>query len=107
VKALILVAWCAIVVGTVDNVIRPLLIKGRVEMHTLLVFFAVFGGVNVFGFLGLIIGPVIVAITMTLLGLLRDEGRAWATAIRDAEAVSAPVPPGQAVAGPNLSSGPV
>ncbi len=46
-------------------------------MHTLLIFFAVFGGVNVFGFLGLIIGPVILAITMTLLGLLRDEGRAW------------------------------
>lgn len=90
VKALILVAWCAVVVGTVDNVIRPLLIKGRVEMHTLLVFFAVFGGVNVFGFLGLIIGPVIVAITATLLGLLRDEGRTWATAIREAEAVSAP-----------------
>jgi predicted PurR-regulated permease PerM len=46
-------------------------------MHTLLIFFAVFGGVNVFGFLGLIIGPVILAVTTTLLGLLRDEGRAW------------------------------
>jgi predicted PurR-regulated permease PerM len=91
VKALILVVWCAVVVGTVDNLVRPLLIKGRVEMHTLLVFFAVFGGVNVFGFLGLIIGPVIVAVTATLLGLLRDEGRTWATAIREAEAGSAPV----------------
>jgi predicted PurR-regulated permease PerM len=46
-------------------------------MHTLLIFFAVFGGVNVFGFLGLIIGPVILAVTMTLIGMLRDEGRAW------------------------------
>ena len=77
VKAVILVVWGVFVVGTVDNILRPYLISGRVQMHTLLIFFAVFGGVNVFGFLGLIIGPVILAVTTTLLGLLRDEGRAW------------------------------
>lgn len=77
VKAVILVAWGMFVVGTIDNVLRPYLISGRVQMHTLLIFFAVFGGVNAFGFLGLFIGPVILAVTMTLLGLLRDEGRAW------------------------------
>lgn len=77
VRAVILVAWAMLVVGSIDNVLRPYLISGRVQMHTLLIFFAVFGGVNVFGFLGLIIGPVILAVTMTLLALLRDEGRAW------------------------------
>jgi predicted PurR-regulated permease PerM len=77
VKAVILAAWCMFIVGSIDNVLRPYLISGRVQMHTLLIFFAVFGGVNVFGFLGLIIGPVILAITSTLLGLLRDEGRGW------------------------------
>jgi len=77
VKAVILVAWGAFVVGTIDNLLRPYLISGRVQMHTLLIFFAVFGGVNAFGFLGLFIGPVILAFTMALLGLLRDEGRAW------------------------------
>jgi predicted PurR-regulated permease PerM len=41
----------------------------------LLIFFAVFGGLNVFGFLGLFIGPVILAVTITLLGMLRDETR--------------------------------
>jgi predicted PurR-regulated permease PerM len=75
--AVILVVWGVFVVGTIDNVLRPYLIGSRVQMHTLLIFFAVFGGVNVFGFLGLIIGPVILAVTMTLLGLLRDEGRSW------------------------------
>jgi predicted PurR-regulated permease PerM len=79
VKAVILVAWGMFVVGTIDNLLRPYLIGSRVQMHTLLIFFAVFGGVNVFGFLGLIIGPVILAVTMTLLGLLRDEGRAWSS----------------------------
>ena len=53
------------------------MISGRVQMHTLLIFFAVFGGVNVFGFLGLFIGPVILAVTLTLFRMLRDEGRSW------------------------------
>lgn len=82
-RALMLAGWCVLVVGLVDNLLRPLLLSGRVQMHPLLIFFAVFGGVSVFGFLGLIIGPVIVAVTATLLGLLRDEGRAWVTAMRE------------------------
>ncbi|HSF22692.1 MAG TPA: AI-2E family transporter [Blastocatellia bacterium] len=77
VKGLILVGWGALVVGTVDNILRPILIQGRVQMHPLLIFFAVFGGVSVFGFLGLFIGPVILALTITTLGMLREEARAW------------------------------
>jgi predicted PurR-regulated permease PerM len=83
VQAIILVAWGAGVVGTVDNILRPYLISGRVQMHTLLIFFAVFGGVTVFGFLGLFIGPVILAITITLLGMLRDEFRSLNAQWRD------------------------
>ncbi|HVG19874.1 MAG TPA: AI-2E family transporter, partial [Blastocatellia bacterium] len=77
IQAVILAGWGAGIVGTVDNILRPYLISGRVQMHTLLIFFAVFGGVTVFGFLGLFIGPVILAVTITLLGLLRDEVRSW------------------------------
>ena len=77
VKAIILAVWGMFVVGTIDNVLRPYLISGRVQMHTLLIFFAVFGGVNVFGFLGLFIGPVILAVTITILGLLRDEAKSF------------------------------
>jgi predicted PurR-regulated permease PerM len=83
VQALILVVWGAGIVGTVDNILRPYLISGRVQMHTLLIFFAVFGGVNVFGFLGLFIGPVILAVTITLLSMLRDEIRSWNALWRD------------------------
>jgi predicted PurR-regulated permease PerM len=77
VKALIMIAWGAGIVGTVDNILRPYLISGRVQIHTLLIFFAVLGGVNVFGFIGLFVGPVIIAVTMTLFSMLRDEARAW------------------------------
>jgi predicted PurR-regulated permease PerM len=82
-QAVILAGWGVGVVGTIDNVLRPLLISGRVQMHTLLIFFAVFGGVNVFGILGLVIGPVIIAVTSTLLKMLRDEGRAWAASWKE------------------------
>ncbi|MFP5265146.1 MAG: AI-2E family transporter [Blastocatellia bacterium] len=82
-QAIILVGWGAGIVGTVDNILRPYLISGRVQMHTLLIFFSVFGGVTVFGFLGLFLGPVILAVTMTLLGLLRDEVRSWSASWRD------------------------
>ncbi len=77
VRGLILLGWGAGVVGTIDNILRPYLISGRVQMHTLLIFFAVFGGVQAFGFLGLFVGPVILAVTITLLKMLRDEGRTW------------------------------
>jgi predicted PurR-regulated permease PerM len=77
VQGLILIGWGAGIVGTVDNFLRPYLISGRVRMHTLLIFFSVFGGVQAFGFLGLFVGPVILAVTITLLGILRDESKAW------------------------------
>ncbi|HXF38217.1 MAG TPA: AI-2E family transporter [Blastocatellia bacterium] len=90
IKAIILVIWGAFVVGTIDNVLRPYLISGRVQMHTLLIFFSVFGGVNVFGFLGLFIGPVILAVTITLLSMLRDESRSWNSYWREEAPAVAP-----------------
>ena len=61
-------------------------------MHTLLMFFAVLGGVSVFGFLGLFVGPVIVAITTTLLAMLREEARTWMQGLRDESPAIAPQP---------------
>jgi predicted PurR-regulated permease PerM len=92
VQAILLVVWGALIVGSIDNVLRPYLISGRVEMHTLLIFFAVFGGVNVFGFLGLFVGPVIVAVTTTLLAMLREEGRVWMQGLRDEAPAVTPQP---------------
>jgi predicted PurR-regulated permease PerM len=77
-KGVALIAFATLVVGTIDNILRPLLLRGRVEMHTLLIFFAVFGGVSAFGFLGLFLGPVVLAVTGTLLDMLREEMRSMA-----------------------------
>ena len=67
VKALVLVLWGAIMVGGIDNVLYPMLVGSRLKMHTLLAFVSIVGGLIVFGSSGLILGPVIFAITRLLL----------------------------------------
>ncbi|MEE8349811.1 MAG: AI-2E family transporter [Acidobacteriota bacterium] len=60
-------------VAVIDNVLRPMFIEGKAEMHTLLVFMALLGGVNYFGMAGVIFGPIIVAIGLTFLELYKME----------------------------------
>ncbi len=76
IKGLLLLGWGAGVVGLADNVIRPLVIHEQVQFSTIYVFFALLGGVQAFGLLGLIIGPVVLAVTQTLIKLLWEESRA-------------------------------
>jgi predicted PurR-regulated permease PerM len=71
-KALILLAWGAGVVGQSDNFIRPYVISKRAQMNTLLVFFALLGGVEAFGVMGLFIGPVVLSFTHVVLEMLRE-----------------------------------
>ncbi|MES2683573.1 MAG: AI-2E family transporter [Pseudomonadota bacterium] len=66
-KALILVVWGAAVVGTIDNLLRPMWVGARLKQHTILAFLSVVGGLIVFGAAGLILGPVTLTITLVLL----------------------------------------
>ena len=75
IKAIALAAICGGIVGSIDNVVKPFLIRGKVEVHTLWVFFGVLGGIGVFGFLGLVLGPLFVALLFTLLEIYRIEFR--------------------------------
>jgi predicted PurR-regulated permease PerM len=75
IKALILLAWSAGAVGTVDNILRPYVMSGKVEMHPLLLLFSIIGGVDAFGMIGLFAGPVILAVTQTLFEILGEEMR--------------------------------
>lgn len=74
-KAGILVAWGVLVIGAIDNFLSPRLVGQRARLHELLIFFAVLGGLEVFGVLGLILGPVVVAITLALIEMARQAGR--------------------------------
>ena len=73
IRAIILVLLEVLIVGTIDNVLRPLFIEGRTKMHTLVVFFSIMGGIGYFGIAGMILGPIIVAIGLTFLELYRIE----------------------------------
>ena len=74
-KAVILVAWGVLVVGAIDNVLSPKLVGQRTRLHELLIFFSVLGGLEVFGVLGLVLGPVVIAITLALIEMVRQANR--------------------------------
>ncbi|KPK27796.1 MAG: permease [Nitrospira bacterium SG8_3] len=62
IKAAGLAAFCAIVVGSVDNFLRPLLVGRDTQMHELLILLGTLGGILMFGVVGFIIGPIIAAL---------------------------------------------
>jgi predicted PurR-regulated permease PerM len=68
-----LTAWGLLVVGTIDNLLRPALISGRAQISTLPVFFGVIGGVAAFGLVGLFLGPIIIALALAILEFTRDS----------------------------------
>lgn len=73
IKGIILLAWGAGVVGLADNIIRPLIISESVRLHTIYIFFALLGGIQAFGVMGLFLGPVILSVTLALLGMLQED----------------------------------
>ena len=72
-KALILTVWGGVVVGGIDNLLRPILVGNRLKLHTILAFFSIVGGLVLFGPSGLILGPVALTITTVLLEIWRDR----------------------------------
>jgi len=72
-KGILLILWGAVVVGTVDNIVRPLVIGSKVELHPLLLLFALLGGLQVFGFIGIFIGPVVISLIAALITMLKEE----------------------------------
>jgi predicted PurR-regulated permease PerM len=72
VKSVIMVAWGGILVGTSDNILRPLLVGTRVKLYPLVIFFSILGGAQAFGLVGLILGPVIATMLIAIANALRE-----------------------------------
>jgi predicted PurR-regulated permease PerM len=66
IKALVLAGFCSLVIGSIDNVLRPRLVGRDTEMSELLVLFSTLGGIAVFGAIGFIVGPIVAAIFVTI-----------------------------------------
>jgi predicted PurR-regulated permease PerM len=71
VQAGILAVWGSVVIGTIDNVLYPMLVGNRLRLHTVPAFVSIVGGLIVFGASGVILGPLVAAITLTLLQIWR------------------------------------
>jgi predicted PurR-regulated permease PerM len=65
-EAVVLGGVCAVVVGSVDNFLRPRLVGKDTKMHELMVFFGTLGGIMMFGVAGIIIGPIVAALLVTV-----------------------------------------
>jgi len=71
--AIFVAAWCGVLLTTADNVVKPLAMRGKVEMHTGLVFLALLGGITMFGLLGIIAGPLVIAFLLALLRMYERD----------------------------------
>jgi predicted PurR-regulated permease PerM len=106
VKASILAAFCGLVVGSVDNVLRPRLVGRDTEMHDLMILFSTLGGIIVFGAIGFIIGPIIAALFQTsweLFGLAFADNLPADTR-EEPSRISEGIPDPQLVQGPDTGS---
>jgi predicted PurR-regulated permease PerM len=70
-KAAILVGWGVLVVGSIDNIVYPFLVGRDIKMHTLAIFLSLLGGLFIFGAAGIVLGPVLFAIALALIDILR------------------------------------
>lgn len=71
VDGLILLAFGAVVISTVDNFLRAVLVSGRAHLHPLVVFFSVLGGLFAFGAVGFFVGPVLFVLAVSVLEIAR------------------------------------
>lgn len=72
-KALFLILWGFLVVGLIDNIMKPIFISGRSKINFILVFFGILGGIHLFGLVGVFAGPLIIAIFLALLEIFKLE----------------------------------
>jgi predicted PurR-regulated permease PerM len=72
-RAIILVVFGTAVISSADNFLRPRLVGDRVGLSELAMFFSLLGGLQVFGVLGIVLGPVLFAIAAAILDVLRDD----------------------------------
>ena len=72
-RGIALFLWGALIVGSIDNFLKPLLIGNRLRLPILILFFSILGGLKLFGIIGLILGPMIVTLLIALLDLYMKE----------------------------------
>lgn len=70
-KAVILLVVGVVIIAGIDNILRPLIVRGKIKMPTIAIFFAILGGIQAFGFIGLILGPLVLALFLSVFEIFR------------------------------------
>ena len=77
VRGVALLIYGALLISTVDNILKPLILKGAAQVHTLLGFLAILGGLYAFGFKGLVVGPVVLSLVISAFRIYRHDILRW------------------------------
>ncbi len=72
VKAIIMLLVGTFIISMIDNFLKPIIISGRTRMPTVVIFFSVIGGINLFGFVGLVLGPLVLALFVSVFEIFRN-----------------------------------
>lgn len=72
-EGVFMIIWGTVVIGLSDNVIKAYLIKDKAQVHPIFVIFSILGGISLFGFWGLVFGPLIISLTVTILHIYEME----------------------------------
>jgi len=72
-KGIFLLLWGSIILGNTDNILRGYMIKGKAQVNPIFIIFSILGGIVLFGFWGVIIGPLIISIAVTVLHIYELE----------------------------------
>jgi predicted PurR-regulated permease PerM len=70
---MIMLAWGTLGIGAADNIIRPLVIGGRTEISTVFLFFGILGGLQAYGFVGMFLGPAVIAMLVAFTRIFREQ----------------------------------
>jgi predicted PurR-regulated permease PerM len=73
--------WGVLVVSMIDNVVRPWVMRGRAELPAIPLLFAVLGGLQAFGFIGLVIGPLVFSLVKSVIDIYKESFRERAMAV--------------------------
>ena len=73
-KAILMMVF-GLMTGLVDNFVRPMILKGRSKMHPLVSLVAIFGGIEMFGIMGVFLGPILAAVLIALLQIWPEVGQ--------------------------------